>query len=105
MISGGLPTPTPTPPPTVSISATPNRVIAGNETTVSWNASNVTSCSVTKNGAPWQTVLSDPNTRTQFKSFVETINVQTTYVVTCANGASQNVASAIVNVTSVFQGF
>ena len=100
-ITGAIPTPTP---PTVSISVTPNRVVAGNNTTVSWVASNVTSCSVTKNGAPWKTVASDA-TKTQSKSFIETITAQTAYVITCTNGSIQNVASAIVNITSVFQGF
>lgn len=90
--------------PTVSINAVPNRVVKGGTTTVSWDATNVNSCSIKKNGASWKSLPAN-GSRTVSGSAPDTITTQTTYVITCTNNASANAASAIVNVTSSFQGF
>ncbi len=93
--------------PTVSINAVPNRVVKGQATTVSWNATNVNSCTITRNGvSAFGSPLAADGSRTVSNSgTVDTINAQTTYIITCTNNASPNAASAIVNVTSSFQTF
>jgi hypothetical protein len=106
------------PPPsqetTVSINALPNRVGAdGGTVTVSWNATNVDSCTITKNGSPWQPTLpaDASNVVSGFDS--DTIPMVTwpntngtTYTITCTNNAGASViARAKVNGVTWFSIF
>ena len=98
------------PPPsqgiTVSISVVPNRVVRGGTTTVSWNAANVDSCTITRNGIPWKPTLpaDASNVVSGFDS--DTINGQTTYILTCTNNAGASLtAEQIVNVPPIFGAF
>ena len=92
--------------PTVSISAAPSRIATGSATIVSWNATNVNSCRITKNGALWQTLTADAS-RTVFGSAPpDTITSQATYVITCTNSAGTNVsATQVVNILPTFNEF
>ncbi|MHB1163220.1 MAG: hypothetical protein ACYCZZ_01700 [Minisyncoccota bacterium] len=81
--------------PTAAISATPSRVQSGGSTTVSWNAQNVNSCDITKNGNPWKSNLKGANL---ISSATDSITVQTTYLMTCKNVVAQVVASATTTV-------
>lgn len=91
--------------PSVAINAVPDRVVKGNQTTVSWSANNVNSCSITRNGSAWRGPLASDASRALSGSVVDTITTQTTYIITCTNNASANAATAIVNVASTFQTF
>lgn len=92
--------------PTASISAAPNRVVSGGQTTVSWNATNVNSCTITKNGVTWK-VLPANASRVVSGSAPDTISSQTTYVITCTNNANASaaVATQAVNIVPLFQEF
>lgn len=99
--------------PTVSrFSAAPSRVVRdsrGNGSTIiSWNATNVDDCIITRNGVTWQTLTSDAS-RTISNSVPDTVTGQTTYSISCTLGSGSNAASAsdtqIVNTVSSFQEF
>ena len=93
--------------PTVTISAVPNRVVRGGTTTVSWNATNVNSCGITRNGTTWQTLTAD-GSRTVAGSAPDTITSQTTYIITCTNNAGASVtatATQVVNIQGSFGEF
>lgn len=106
--------------PTVTINATPDRVVttgsggsggssgSGGITTVSWDATNVNSCTITKNGVVWQTLIADAS-RTVAGSATTTVASQTKFIINCANDASATAvaatASKIVNVVSSFKEF
>ena len=88
--------------PTASISATPNRVQSGGHTTVSWQATNVKTCTITRNGIPaFGSPLAADTSGTVANSGTldpTPITVQTTYVMTCENAVAQVVASATTTV-------
>ncbi len=92
--------------PTVSIGANPDRVLSGATTTVTWNATNVNSCTITRNNSAWQNLTAD-GSRTVTGTTTDTITTQTTYRITCANnaGASAAVATQVANVVPGFEEF
>ena len=94
--------------PTVTISAAPDRVVSGGVSTVSWSATNVNACTITRNGVAWQSLTSDAS-RTLSSSAPDTITAQTTYVITCTNNASVSAIAAtatqIVNIVPSFEEF
>ena len=101
--------------PTVTISAAPDRVASGGggggsggTTTVSWSATNVNACTITRNGVAWQSLTSDAS-RTISGSAPDTVTAQTTYVISCTNNASSSAIAAtatqIVNIVPSFSEF
>ncbi len=92
--------------PTVSINAVPDRVANGGSTTLSWSAVDASSCTITKNGTMWRT-LTAPDSRTISGSASDTVNAQTTYIISCTNDTSTSAATdtQIVNVAGDFQEF
>lgn len=92
--------------PSVSISTTPDRVPSGGATTISWDATNVNACTITRNGTTWRT-LTAPASRALSGSATDTITAQTTYVISCTNNASATAATAtkIVNIVTGFREF
>ncbi len=106
--------------PVASINATPDRVVigggggsggsgSGGTTNVSWNVTNVNSCTITKNGVIWKDTLPADVSRTVFGSATTTISSQTSFVITCTNDANSSAvaarASKIVNIVSTFKEF
>lgn len=92
--------------PSVTISAVPDRVLKGQSTTVSWSGTNVNTCTIKRNGVLWKSLTADESRVLPAPtSQSDVINAQTTYVITCTNNASENAATAIVNVMSSFQTF
>ena len=94
------------PPPTVSISASPSRVLSGATVTISWSATNVSSCTITRNGVLWRS-LTAGFSGSLSGSAGDTIASQTVYVMNCNNKSSGATATAtqIVNVVQSFQEF
>lgn len=96
--------------PNIVITASPDRVSTGTggATTISWNVSNVNSCTINKNGAVWKTFTTGAS-RSASGSAPDTINSQTTYTISCTNDAGSGViagsATKIVNIISAFQEF
>lgn len=110
--------------PTATIEAIPDRIVVndtngtgagtgsggsgGGSTTVSWNATNVNSCTITKNGVVWQTLTAD-SSRTVSGSASTPITTQTTFVINCTNNTSSNAVAAsarkIVNLVTSFEEF
>lgn len=92
--------------PTVSVSANPDRVTSGGSTTVTWNATNVNSCVITRNGTTWQSLTANPS-RVVSGSAANTITSQTNYVMTCSNNAGSSAATAniVANIVPGFQEF
>lgn len=94
----------PPPDPTVTISVNPDRVnpLTQNNTTIAWSSEDAISCTIVKNptSSGW------PKTGTNSTGIQDTVTVQTTYAIDCANdyGAHSN-ATTTVNTTSVFQEF
>lgn len=82
----------------VTISADPNRVHTGDTSTVTWCASQVNSCAITKNGTLWKSDISSSGESTP----PEIITVQTTYTITCPSISPESVT---VNILPVFQEF
>jgi hypothetical protein len=86
--------------PQAHISANPTQVAAGGSTVISWYSSDIISCSITKNDAPWQTGTSsngvtDPN-----------ISGTEIYVLTCKTAAGPDATDSVtVTGSSVFQEF
>lgn len=102
--------------PTVSINATPDRVVGGSggggggggTTTVSWNTTNVNSCTITRNGIAWGGPFPADASRTVSGSATSVITSQTTFVINCTNNSGSGIAvsdSKIVNLVSSFQEF
>lgn len=86
----------------------PIRVLNGDTITVSWNAANVNSCVITKNGVVWQSLTAALPSRTIIGSVPNTITTQTTYSISCMNNVSGTVAATaaqVVNVVSSFTEF
>lgn len=99
--------------PTAAVSAAPDRVVVasgggGGSTSVSWSAANVNTCTITKNGAVWQTLTADES-RNVSGSAPDTVSAQTSYVMSCTNNASASAAAAtatqIVNIITTFGEF
>ncbi len=94
--------------PSVSIGASPDRVLSGATTTVSWDAENVNSCAITRNNVAWQSLTADVN-RDVVGNITDTITTQTTYRISCTNDASAGAAAATaiqtVNVVPGFEEF
>lgn len=86
------------PPPVISLAAAPTRVQTGSQSTISWAASNVSTCSLTGPGLT-------PSPRTDFSAATTsqsvTIVSQSTYTLTC-DGTSQKVT---VNIVPVYNQF
>ncbi len=94
------------PPPTVSINAAPSRVLSGSTTAVSWNASNVNTCTITRNGILWKSLTANFLTHALSGSAPDSITSQTVYVMHCNGSAGATaVATQIVNVVQSFQQF
>ncbi|MDD3531319.1 MAG: hypothetical protein PHV99_01885 [Candidatus Pacebacteria bacterium] len=84
--------------PVLSISATPPRIQSGASTKVSWSATGgMTSCSVTKNGAAWQSGLSSPSSGVS-----ASLTSQTIFTLTCDIGTPKSVT---VNIVPLFKEF
>jgi len=91
-------------------------VHVGDSTTISWSATNINTCSITKNGAAWTTpagvtltdVPADP-ARNVASSSPDTVSSQAIYKITCVNDSgtvvAQAAAQAIVNVIPGFEQF
>lgn len=99
--------------PTVTISAAPDRVASGGgggggTTTISWSATNVNACTITRNGVTWQSLTPDAS-RALSGSAPDTVTAQTTYAISCTNNASATAVAAtatkIVNVVPSFSEF
>ena len=84
--------------PTISISANPGRVQVGTDSTISWDASQVASCAVTRNGVAWGTGLSS-------SGIFDTVTGQTKYEITCQTNGSPVSESVIVNILTFLQEF
>ncbi|MHB1163097.1 MAG: DUF5585 domain-containing protein [Minisyncoccota bacterium] len=90
--------------PTATISASPARIPPGGSTTITWSGTNVSSCTITKNGVVWKTLSgasltgSAPDTK---------ITVQNAYLMTCTNGVTSPVTTAqtIVNIAPNYREF
>ncbi len=92
--------------PTVSISASPSRVAKGGLVTLKWNAANINSCTITKNGNVWKKLTANAS-RTVSGTATDTIIAQTIYRITCTNNASASAVSStqIVNLAQTFSEF
>ncbi len=96
--------------PNIIITASPDRVISGGTTTISWTVSNVNDCTIKRNGVDWQ-AFNTGATRSANGSAADTINSQTTYTISCTNNGSSGggvfaaSATKIVNIVSAFQEF
>jgi hypothetical protein len=90
-----------------TITLAPNRVNPGGATTVTWTANDVTTCSITKNGAAWKPGLTgDVNHNVSGSQAGEAIARQTTYIITCQSVEGSTVtAKAVANVTGTFAPF
>lgn len=82
------------------MTVTPTRVKSGNNVTVSWQADDVTSCVVTRNGVAWKSGPSSPVGGIQ-----DPVTAQTTYVITCETVGSPVTKSATVKVVPGFQEY
>jgi hypothetical protein len=86
--------------PQVSISATPTRVIPGGSTSVSWTSSGVTSCTVSRNGALWETGTSSPGV------VDANLSGQVTYLLSCNTATGPSATdSVIVDVNADYSEF
>ena len=83
-------------PATASISASPTRVRSGASSTITWNASGVTSCTVSGPGL---------SASTKTGSQPVTITQQSLYTLTCQTSGNPVTQTAIVNVVPGFQEF
>jgi len=93
--------------PTAGISATPDHVVSGGTATVTWTAENVNACTIDKNGVAWKTITVTNHSASG--SAPDTITSQTTYVISCTNGASATAVAAtatkVVNINPNFKEF
>ena len=87
------------PPPTVSISASLLRVQSGKSSIISWSSTYAKSCTVTKNGTPWQSGLSSTGT------LDPKITTQSVYEVSCTGPGGSSSANVTVNVVPTYQEF
>lgn len=90
--------------PNVSITASPTRVASGGSTVVSWNATNVDTCSLSRNGQPWPaggSTLTANKSRQVSGSHPDTITSDTTYTITCTSNASATSAATTISAAQV----
>jgi hypothetical protein len=96
-------------PPTPSITAftaLPTRVAVGGTVTVSWNATDVDSCTISRNGAPWRPALPANASKVVSGSDSDTITSETRYTITCTNNAGASVtATRLVKVAPTLENF
>lgn len=95
--------------PSVSIIANPDRVSSasgGGTSTISWNASDVNSCTVTRSDSvtPFASGLATNGSLTGSKN-ASSITQQTIFKITCRTSGSPVSAQTIVNILPVFQQF
>lgn len=101
--------------PTALINAIPSRVVrdstGSGATSISWSATSVNTCTITRNGVTWQTLTADASRTISSSGTPDTVTGQTTYAISCTNNASAGggavaaTATQIVNVVSSFQEF
>ena len=101
--------------PTALINAIPSRVVrdstGSGATSISWSATSVNTCTITRNGIVWQTLIADTSRTVSSSGTPDTVTGQTTYAISCTNNASAGAgvvaasATQIVNVVSSFQEF
>ncbi|MDP2651687.1 MAG: CARDB domain-containing protein, partial [bacterium] len=82
--------------PTVTITANPTRVVTGSNSTISWSASQVNSCTVSGPGLSSATLSGSQSV---------VISTQSTYTITCQTDGAPITQSVTVNVTPLFQEF
>jgi probable HAF family extracellular repeat protein len=90
------------PPVTISISASPTTIIAGQSTTITWTASNATSCTATGGGPAdmWAGSKAASGSQTVTESFaLETPSVVLTFGITCNSTVTGLSGQSSVNVT------
>ncbi len=89
-----------TPPPSASIgsfSATPTRVQKGNQTSLSWSTTGMTSCTVTdQNNNLISTALSSTGTSA-------TVNQATTYTLSCSDGTNNYSSNITVGIVPTYR--
>jgi len=89
--------------PAAYITATPLRVASGAATTLSWSATDVSSCSITgTDGFAWS---SGAVTSVATTTASRTISTQSKYTITCSTQTAPVSSSVIVNVLPSFQEF
>ncbi len=99
------------PTPTATITASPSRVRSGGTVTVSWNAANVNSCDITRNGTPIfnSPIVATAGTVSNAGTLDPTpITAQTTYAMDCKNAAGSVVVTAtpvVVNIAPTYNEF
>ncbi len=86
--------------PTASISASPTRVQTGSTSTITWSATQVTSCAISGTNGFSGSGLSNP-----IPAPTSTITGQTTFTITCQTNGSPVTNSVIVNVIPIFREF
>jgi probable HAF family extracellular repeat protein len=90
------------PPVTISIAASPTTITAGQSTTITWTASNATSCAATSGGPAdsWAGTKATSGNQTVTEAFaLETASVALTFGITCNSTTSGLSSKASVNVT------
>ena len=86
--------------PAVSISASPSRVRIGTQSTITWSASQVVSCTISGPGLSRTDYAETPTSQNV------TISSQSVFTITCqTNGGQTFTGSAVVNVTSALREF
>ncbi|MBI2410161.1 hypothetical protein HYV30_03945, partial [Candidatus Kaiserbacteria bacterium] len=97
--------------PEATITANPDRVSGGgtdSNVSVNWTATNINTCTITRNGQTWLVKTATSSRRLNWTSS-DLVNSQTLYTVSCTNNASPTAVAAtgskVVNVTSGFQEF
>lgn len=92
--------------PTLTITAVPDRVRAGQSSTITWSASGINGenadCTVTGPGVSWSSAVSAVPVCSASGSATATISTQSTYTLTCDNAQPK---TATVNVIPNFQEF
>ena len=86
--------------PNVSIDASPKRITKGGETEISWNVSDASTCSITKNGNAWKSPTVNDEGKS-FGSYTDEPSIQTIYKISCSGEED----SVTVNVTGVYKEF
>lgn len=89
--------------PGAYITASPQRVVPGQPSQISWSANDVTGCKVTgTDGFIWPQVATTTIATT---SATRTINAQTVYTINCTTTGADSSASIVVNVLPSFKEF
>ena len=82
----------PAPPPTISFSASPSTVVSGSSSTLSWSATNATSCTASGGWSGSEAISGSQSTGA--------LKANTTYTLTCTGAGGSAAQSATVTVTS-----